>query len=65
MNQLFAPEKKLLPVPIPMIRPVICRFRTTIGTSKAMIPSDANASVQLSSQPMNGPTRGTMRLVKT
>jgi hypothetical protein len=48
-----------------MIRPVTWTLRMKTGTSKAMIATDANARVQLSSQPTNGPIRGTIRDVKT
>ena len=41
-----------------MIRPLICRLRSTIGTSKAMIASDENTSVNDSIHAMNGPALG-------
>ncbi len=62
VNQLLAFLKKCPPAPMPMIRPVIWMFRSTSGTSNAMIAMDAITSVHDSSQPTNGPT---MRVVKT
>ena len=54
VNQLLACVKKWPPAPMPMIRAVICRLRSTSGTSKAMISTDAITSVHDSSQPRNG-----------
>ena len=65
VNQLLAPLKKSLPVPIPMIRPSIWIPRSVRTVSNWSNAIDANASIQLSSQPRNGPMRGTIRLVKT
>ena len=62
VNQVFASWKKLPPAPIPMMRAVICRLRSTSGTSKAMISTEAMTSVHDSSQPRNGCT---IRVVKT
>src|SRR4051794_30535202 len=64
-NQWLARSKKPQPVPIPTIRPVICRLRRTIGTSNATIDSDATTSVNDSSQPRNGPALGISRVVNT
>ena len=62
VNQVLASLKKLPPAPIPMIRAVICRLRSTSGTSNAMISTEAITSVHDSSQPRNGCR---MRLVNT
>ena len=62
VNQVFACVKKWPPAPIPMMRAVIWRLRSTSGTSNAMIRTDAITSVHDSIQPRNGCT---MRLVKT
>ena len=62
VNQLFAFLKKWPPAPIPMMRAVICRLRSTSGTSNAMIRIEAITRLHDSSQPRNGCT---MRLVNT
>ena len=65
VNQPVALLKKSLPVPIPMIFPSIwmpLRVRFVSNWRRAI---EANASVQLSSQPRNGPILGTIRLVNT
>ena len=65
MNQLLALLKKSLPVPMPTIRPSIWIPRRVSAVSNWMSAIEANASIQLSIQPRNGPTLGTIRLVKT
>jgi len=60
VNQLLAPPKP--PAPIPMIRAVIWRLRSTSGTSKAMMSTDAMTSVHDSRNPSAGCR---MRLVNT
>ena len=65
VNQLSAPVKKLLPVPMPMILPSIWIPRSVREVSNCRRAIEAKASIQLSSQPRNGPTLGMMRLVKT
>ena len=62
VNQLLACVKKCPPAPIPMIRAVICRLRSTSGTSNAMISTDAITSVNDSIQPSAG---WRIRLVNT
>ena len=65
VNQLLALAKKSLPVPIPMIRPCIWTPRRVSEVSNWMSAIAANASIQLSIQPRNGPIFGTIRLVNT
>ena len=65
VNQLLAPLKKELPVPMPMIRPSIWTPRRVRTVSNWIRAIDAKTRVQLSSQPRSGPMRGTIRLVKT
>src|SRR5215467_218536 len=65
VNHPLARLKKPVPVPMPMISPLICVLRSTIGTSNAMTASDANTSVNDSTQARKGPATGISRLVKT
>ena len=62
VNHVFAFLKKCPPAPIPMMRAVIWRLRSTSGTSNAMIRIEAITRVHDSIQPTNG---WTIRLVKT
>ena len=63
--QLFAFSKKELPVPTPMMRPLTWKVRRTTGISNATMASEANTSVNDSTQPTKGPILGMKRLVKT
>jgi len=54
VNHVFALVKKWPPAPMPMIRAVICRLRSTSGTSKAMMRTEAMTRVHDSNQPRNG-----------
>ena len=60
VNHPLAPLKP--PAPIPMMRAVIWRLRSTSGTSNAMISTEAMTSVQDSIHPSAGCR---MRLVNT
>ena len=62
VNQRVRVLEEVPPAPMPMMRAVIWRLRSTSGTSKAMISTEAITSVQDSSQPRNGCT---MRIVNT